>query len=328
MLTTSQLKAIMPLARRREVFLPCLVSAMDRYFIDTPLRQASFLAQIAHESGELRYVRELASGRAYERRRDLGNVVVGDGVKYKGRGLIQITGRANYKACGEALGMDLLNHPELLESPEAASLSAAWFWLSHGCNELADYNDQRGLCRRINGGFNGLSSRIKYFERALKVLHELPSERKIIPLKQIEPETPMFGIDDAVTAVTTLADTAIKRIWPDATEIEKAKLRNLTETIQNELQVQLKQLEVNNTEAANANTWVSGARPFVMWTCGAALAYASLIEPIARFLALVIFGYTGVFPVIDTSITMQVLFGILGLGAYRSVEKVKGVARI
>ncbi len=137
----------------------------------------------------------------------------------------------------------------------------------------------------------------------------------------------MFGIDDAIAAVTTLADSAVKRIWPDATEIEKAKINQLTLEVQNALTVQLKQLEINNTEAANQSTWVSGARPFIMWTCGAALAYSAILEPIARFVAIVVFAYTGAFPVLNTDLTMQVLFGILGLGGYRTVEKLKGVAR-
>lgn len=87
------------------------------------------------------------------------------------------------------------------------------------------------------------------------------------------------------------------------------------------------QLEVNKVEAASSSVFVAGARPAVMWICAAALAYASVIEPIARFLARVCFGYIGDFPTIDTDLTMQILFGILGLGAYRTVEKLKGKAR-
>ena len=87
------------------------------------------------------------------------------------------------------------------------------------------------------------------------------------------------------------------------------------------------QTEINKEEAKNANFFVSGARPFVMGVCAFALAYASVIEPILRFFAKVLFGYEGAFPVIDTELTLQVLFGILGLGAYRSVEKIKRVAR-
>ncbi len=87
-----------------------------------------FIAQIAHESGELTYVQEIASGKAYEGRKDLGNTQPGDGIRYKGRGLIQLTGRANYEKYGQLMGLDLINNPELLEEPEFAALSAAYFW--------------------------------------------------------------------------------------------------------------------------------------------------------------------------------------------------------
>jgi len=87
------------------------------------------------------------------------------------------------------------------------------------------------------------------------------------------------------------------------------------------------QVEINKIEAASPSLFVSGGRPFVVWVCAFALAYAAVIEPIARFVATVGFAYAGPFPVIDTDLTMQVLLGLLGLGAYRSVEKIKGVAR-
>ena len=86
------------------------------------------------------------------------------------------------------------------------------------------------------------------------------------------------------------------------------------------------QVEINKIEAASGSLFVSGRRPFVVWVCAFALAYAAVIEPIARFVATVGFAYSGPFPVIDTDLTMQVLLGLLGLGAYRSVEKIKGVA--
>jgi len=162
---------IMPLAgRRATLFLEPLKAAMVEFGIDTPLRQAAFLAQVGHESGQLRYVRELASGAAYEGRGDLGNVVAGDGVRFKGRGLLQVTGRANYAACGVALRLDLLSRPDLLEQPGNACRSAGWFWQSRGLNRLADAGDQERLTRRINGGVNGLAERLALYQTARRVL--------------------------------------------------------------------------------------------------------------------------------------------------------------
>jgi len=171
MITLEQLRAIMPLAGpRAAVFLPALNEAMAGYGIDTPTRQAAFLAQVAHESGQLRYVRELASGEAYEGRADLGNTQPGDGMRFKGRGLIQITGRANYRACGAALGLPLEDQPALLEQVGPACESAAWFWQSRGLNALADAGDFRLITRRINGGINGYADRLAALERAQGVL--------------------------------------------------------------------------------------------------------------------------------------------------------------
>ncbi len=128
-MTPQELLRVMPHAGERvNTFAAPLTAAMAEYGIDTPQRKAAFLAQLAHESGSLRYVREIADGMAYEGRKDLGNVQPGDGPKYKGRGLIQITGRANYLSCGAALGLPLVDHPELLEEPSNACRSAGWFW--------------------------------------------------------------------------------------------------------------------------------------------------------------------------------------------------------
>ncbi len=166
-----QLLKIMPNARNRAaLFIDPLNAAMAEFDIDTPARQSSFLAQIGHESGQLLYVRELASGAAYEGRADLGNSQPGDGVRFKGRGLIQITGRANYVACGIALGLDLLARPELLEQPVNACRSAAWFWKTRGLNELADTGDQVRVTRRVNGGTNGLADRLALYAVADRVL--------------------------------------------------------------------------------------------------------------------------------------------------------------
>ena len=129
-----------------------------------------FLAQIGHESGQLRYVQEIASGEAYEGRTDLGNTEPGDGVKYKGRGLIQITGKTNYLLCSIALDLDLLNLPELLEQPKYAALSAGWFWYNKNLNSLADLGMFKQITKRINGGYNGYADRYKLYQRAFEVI--------------------------------------------------------------------------------------------------------------------------------------------------------------
>ena len=171
MLTEHQALQIMPLAKARiPSFVAPLNGAMHEFHINSPIRQAAFIAQIAHESGELRYVEEIASGSAYEGRKDLGNTQPGDGMKYKGRGLIQITGRNNYLECGKALGVDLVTQPELLETNDLACRSAAWFWASHGLNDLADKGDFERITKRINGGYNGLKERQAYYAKALLFL--------------------------------------------------------------------------------------------------------------------------------------------------------------
>ena len=155
-------------------FLPYIVSAMDEFGIDTPVRQAAFLAQIGHESGGLRYTTELwgptPAQTRYEGRKDLGNVRPGDGLRFRGRGLIQTTGRDNFNATGRALGVDLLANPELLAEPELAARSAGWFWQSRNLNVLADSGDFLALTKRINGGTNGLADRLALHAAATEVL--------------------------------------------------------------------------------------------------------------------------------------------------------------
>ena len=171
-MTLDQLKEIMPYAgKRAETFLEPLNAAMAEFEINTPARQAAFLAQITHESGSLRYVKEIASGAAYEGRKDLGNTEEGDGMRFKGRGLIQITGRANYAQCGAALGLDLLAEPDLLEQTENACRRAGWFWQTRGLNELADDGEFKLITKRINGGYNGLADRQAYYARARGTLN-------------------------------------------------------------------------------------------------------------------------------------------------------------
>lgn len=170
-MTPAELTTMMPLAASRSTtYAPLLTLAMDEFGIDTARRQAAFLAQLCHESGSLRYTRELADGTAYNGRADLGNTQPGDGPRYKGRGLIQITGRANYRECGVALGLDLVGQPEVLELPEGACRSAAWFWKARDLNQFADMDAFGSLTRRINGGYNGIDDRIQHWLRIRRCL--------------------------------------------------------------------------------------------------------------------------------------------------------------
>ena len=164
-----------PLARADKWALP-ITRAMLRFGIDTPARQAAFLAQIGHESAGLRYVREIwgptQAQLRYEGRKDLGNTVSGDGKRFMGRGLIQITGRHNYAQAGRALELPLLQAPELLEQPQNAANSAGWYWSSRNLHRFADSGDFRGLTRAINGGYNGMDDRLRLWELAKAALQQ------------------------------------------------------------------------------------------------------------------------------------------------------------
>lgn len=134
-------------------------------------------------------------------------------------------------------------------------------------------------------------------------------------------------MDDAVSAVANLADCAVTRLWPDATEVEKAKLNQLIQGIQNDFLLLAGHIDPHKLHSHQSSVFVSGWRPFVGWVCGAALAYAALIEPVARFIAVVVFAYTGAIPVINTDISLQILLGLLGLAGMRTFEKQANIAR-
>ena len=173
MITTDLLRRIMPESGpRAALFTVPLVTAAAEFDINTAERVAAWLAQLAHESGQLRYVREIASGEAYERRRDLGNTQPGDGARFRGRGLIQITGRANYEQLRVALGLDCVAHPEILEDPHNAARVSGWFWKGRGLNELADGGTVNftKITRRINGSTNGLADQEMFYSRARAAL--------------------------------------------------------------------------------------------------------------------------------------------------------------
>lgn len=180
MITVQLLKDFLPSSNDKfaEVYAKELQATCDKYQINTKLRVAMFLAQVAHESGLFRYVRELGND-AYFDKYDTGRIAAnlgntpqkdGDGAKYKGRGLIQITGLANYTAVGKALGIDCVAHPELLETPKYACQSAGWYWNSRKLNLLADKGDIVSVTKKINGGTNGLAERTAYFNTLKKLL--------------------------------------------------------------------------------------------------------------------------------------------------------------
>lgn len=205
MITRAQLLAIMPNAAPAVPrFLRPLGEAMERHAINTPARQAAFLAQLAHESAELRRVQENlnyawdglrkvfprhfrsdAEAQAYDRQPERianrvyanrmlnGDEASGDGWRFRGRGPIQVSGRENYRKAGQALGMGLESDPDLMLDPAVGCLAASWFWHSRGLNTLADADSENGfreITRRINGGFLGLEERIHFWERARQVL--------------------------------------------------------------------------------------------------------------------------------------------------------------
>ncbi|MGH2512469.1 MAG: glycoside hydrolase family 19 protein, partial [Candidatus Limnocylindrales bacterium] len=201
MLTRADLVAVMPLADRvTDSVIEALDAAMRRFEIDTPSRMAAFTAQLAHESGQLqrwtenlnyrwerlrqvfpKYFTSDAQAQAFDRaperianrvyadRMGNGSEASGDGWRYRGRGPIQLTGRDNYRACGSAIGVDLIGDPDLLTSPRPGCLAAAWFWARNGLNALADAEDFVTITRRINGGLAGLAERREFWERAKTV---------------------------------------------------------------------------------------------------------------------------------------------------------------
>jgi putative chitinase len=184
MLTTEQLQSIMPglSATKNGELLPFLQAAMTEFAIDAPARAAAFLAQLAHESGQFRFMEEIWGPTPAQRRYEpdsslattLGNTEPGDGKRFKGRGPIQITGRANYRRFGDLLNVDLTSTPERAAAPDLAFRIAGLFWSKKGLNELADRATDdafREITRRINGGFNGLPDRQKFYEVACTVLN-------------------------------------------------------------------------------------------------------------------------------------------------------------
>lgn len=203
-LTEEQLQSIMPEAKPENIHLyyPALIEVLPEYGIDTPLRQAHFIAQIAHESGSFKYRAEnlnysakalravfgkyftdeqqaidyarqpeKIANRVYANRLGNGDEQSGEGWKYRGRGLILITGKSNYETCGKAIELDLVDNPDqVADSAGVAVAAACWFWNSRYLNKYADKDDIKAITKRINGGLHGLEERQSYLDRAKEIL--------------------------------------------------------------------------------------------------------------------------------------------------------------
>lgn len=193
-ITLDHLKTICGAPDSAAQFIDPLNIYMDAYQINTHVRICGFLGQVAEESAAFSRTLEEASGKRYEGRRDLGNIQPGDGVKFKGRGLIQITGRNGYQDASMHLYKDrrLLIHPELLEAPDGAVMSACWYWFSRGLNGMMDVSlthrwkvkingkpmtmsTYQWATEKINGGQNGYADRLKFFQKALEVIPKVES---------------------------------------------------------------------------------------------------------------------------------------------------------
>ena len=202
-LTEDACRSLLPRVKNVQEWHSLLVSVLPEYDIDTPERVAAFMAQCAHESGGFTVLQEnlnygakglrgifgkyfpndaiaaqyerkpeMIANKVYSNRMGNGNEASGEGWKYRGRGLIQLTGKANYIKCSQAMFENdtLVQDPDLLLDPEYALHSACWFWCAARLSELADVGDIKTMTKRINGGFIGLEDRIKHYNHALHVL--------------------------------------------------------------------------------------------------------------------------------------------------------------
>lgn len=170
--TTAQLKSLFPYAQPT-VLVAITPDSLKQGGLTTAQRARHFLAQMAHESVGFKYLHELGGRKyfqRYEGRTDLGNVKPGDGYKYRGRGIIQLTGRTNYAVYGKKLGLDLINDPDLASRADIALKIALQYWNDKKLNNFADANDIKTITKRINGGYNGLQDRINWYTKIGKIL--------------------------------------------------------------------------------------------------------------------------------------------------------------
>lgn len=258
MIDVVELERIMPRLRPEDAerFVDPLNRALDEFAINTWIREACFLGQIAHESGELRhweenlnysatalvkcwpnrftpdkaqqYARqpEKIANHVYADRLGNGSEASGDGWRYRGRGPIQLTGRDNYQRAGKALGVDLVAEPDQVAEPEVGFRVAGWFWVTRGLNELADKGDYRTITRRINGGMNGWDDRLGYYARAKVIL-----SRDDLPYS--EPSELREWYDQQL-------HDALKAMYAGATTCPSASLRDCLRGHLNRLNLDLK----------------------------------------------------------------------------------------
>lgn len=203
MITIDELKQIMPNCKQADLYIDHIRGLMPVFGIDTPLRAAAFLAQIAHESSELSrfeenlnysesgllttfgkyfpeplkaascaHHSELIANLVYANRMGNGDEHSGDGWRYHGRGAIQLTGRDMYQQYQDTTGQDVIEHPDVVSTDPATIVhSAMWYWDKNNLNKLADISNFRQITIRINGGTNGYNSRLAFYEKAKEVLH-------------------------------------------------------------------------------------------------------------------------------------------------------------
>jgi predicted chitinase len=217
LISVAELHQMMPQlpSAKAAQYAPLLSAAMLEHDIISRRRRCAFVAQLAHESCQLKYMEEIASGAAYEGRADLGNTQPGDGRRFKGRGPIQLTGRANYRRFGRLLGLDLEAKPHLAAEPVNGFRIAALYWKLGGLNELADHLSLKGddvdvgdraivkrITKRINGGTNGLADRVKYFKVAKQVLHGEEHPTGVAPT--IAPAEPIVAVPSAAVNAEAL----------------------------------------------------------------------------------------------------------------------------
>ncbi len=205
-------------AARAERWAAPLCEVMARYDIiggrNEMLRASHFLAQVLHESGRLRYTREVwgptRAQQRYEGRADLGNVQPGDGYRFRGRGLVQLTGRLNYRAASagmraEGYDIDFEERPDLVAEEPWAALVAGWYWAQRGLNAVADRDDARTITRKINGGYNGLADRMRLLERAKAMLCAHLALKAPLTLADAPAPAPVAGATGRASAEAPLA---------------------------------------------------------------------------------------------------------------------------